>query len=153
MIHLKARTFLLAISASLSLGAAAKADEMSMAAVDPNVIVVGMTNKPDGSQVMTLTETSVHAGSIVFQVMNHSENTVHEFLVLKTDLAPGAFPMTPDGTRVDEDKLPGIQELGDLEPGKSGQMKMTLAPGRYVLFCNQPGHFTAGMAAVLAVAP
>ena len=89
-----ARIFSLAIAASSLSGAAANADDMSMAALDPNVVVVGMTNKPDGSQIMVLNQASVHAGAISFQVMNHSSNTVHEFLVLKTDLAPKDFPMT-----------------------------------------------------------
>ena len=74
-------------------------------------------------------------------------------LVVRTDLDPSAFPMEDGGTKVDESKLRGIQELGDLDPGKSGQMKMTLDPGRYVLFCNQPGHFMAGMVATLFVTP
>ena len=151
MIYLKARIFSLAIAASSLSGAAAYAEDMSMAAIDPNVVVVGMTNQSDGSQIMVLNQTSVHAGTISFQVMNHSPNTVHEFLVLKTDIAPKDFPMTQDEARVDEDKLTGIKELGDLEPGKAGQMKMSLAPGHYVLFCNQPGHFKAGMVAVLNV--
>jgi uncharacterized cupredoxin-like copper-binding protein len=61
--------------------------------------------------------------------------------------------MDDDGARVDESKLGGIKELGDLQPGKSGEMQMTLIPGRYVLFCNQPGHFMAGMVATLSVTP
>ena len=50
-----------------------------------------------------------------------------------------------------EERLRGIKELGDLEPGKSGALTMTLKPGHYVLFCNEPGHFKAGMYAELVV--
>jgi uncharacterized cupredoxin-like copper-binding protein len=114
-------------------------------------VEVSMTNKPDGSQAMMLSPGVVHAGPVLFKVKNDSTNLVHEFLVVKTDLGPGAFPMKENGAKVDEDKLKGIRELGDLTPGTSGQLKMTLKPGRYVLFCNQPGHFTAGMVASLTV--
>jgi uncharacterized cupredoxin-like copper-binding protein len=112
-----------------------------------------MTNKPDGHQIMNLSRDPVHAGPILFKVRNESLNSVHEFLVVKTDLDPTAFPMEEGGTRVDEAKLSGIKELGDLKPGRSGQMQMTLGAGRYVLFCNQPGHFMAGMFATLRVTP
>ena|SRR5215471_6500057 len=132
-----------AVSAGLWAGAAL--------AVGPAEVVVSMTNKPDGSQAMMLSPGNVRAGAVLFKVKNDSANLVHEFLVVKTDLGPGAFPMKDSGAQVDEKKLKGIRELGDLEPGTSGQLQMTLKPGRYVLFCNQPGHFIAGMVASLTV--
>src|SRR5262245_26390843 len=112
-----------------------------------------MNNKPDGSQIMTLSKNPIKAGTVLFKVMNQSPNLVHELLVLRTDLDPRAFPTKDDKNEVDETKLQGINELGDLEPSKSGQMQMTLKPGNYVLFCNQPGHFKAGMVTKLTVAP
>ena len=127
------------------------ADDVKQAKAYPAVIEVAMTNKQDGHQFMTLSQNPVHAGPVLFRVKNHSPNSVHEFLVLRTDLDPSALPMEEDGVKVDESKLSGIKELGDLEPGKSGQMEMTLSPGHYVLFCNQPGHFRAGMFATLTV--
>jgi uncharacterized cupredoxin-like copper-binding protein len=144
MFHGRARIFVLALVAPfLSPAAARVADAM----VVEEVI---MNNKPDGGQVMIL---SNKAGTVLFKVMNRSANLVHEFLVLRTDLDPGAFPVEDQGNKVDETKMQGIKELGDLEPSKSGQMKMTLKPGTYVLFCNEPGHFKAGMVTKLVVAP
>jgi len=35
-----------------------------------------------------------------------------------------AFPMKEDEPRVDEDKLQGVKELGDLDPGKSGELHL-----------------------------
>ncbi len=131
----------------------ASAADLTVAKAEPATVEVSMTNKQDGSQIMILSQNTVHQGPVLFKVRNHSGNMVHEFLVLRTDLDPTAFPMEDDGTRVDEAKLKGIQEMGDLDPGKSGQLKVTLKPGRYVLFCNQPGHFKAGMVASLAVTP
>jgi uncharacterized cupredoxin-like copper-binding protein len=153
MIDLKAQTLSLAVTAALlSATTAAMADSTVVtAATDPAVIEVMMTNKQDGSQNMILSEHSIHAGPVLFKVMNHSPDSVHEFLVVRTDLDPNAFPMQDGGAKMDESKFQGIKELGDLHPGKSGQMKMTLEPGRYVLFCNEPGHFKGGMAATLTV--
>jgi uncharacterized cupredoxin-like copper-binding protein len=120
---------------------------------DPTLIEVGMISKPDGSQFMTLSRGSAHSGPVTFRVANRSTDMVHEFLIVRTDLDPNAFPMKQDQSKVDETKLKDVKELGDLKPGKSGEMQITLNPGRYVMFCNQPGHFQAGMFAILAVAP
>ena len=129
------------------------ADDVELMKTKSSIVDVAMTNKPDGHQIMILSRNPVRAGPVLFKVKNESPNLVHEFLIVKADLDPTAFPMEEGGTRVDEAKLSGIKELGDLEPGRSGQMQMTLGPGRYVLFCNQPGHFMAGMFATLRVAP
>jgi uncharacterized cupredoxin-like copper-binding protein len=143
---LSGQTLSLAVAATLSCPVAAFA-------ADPVVVEIGMINEADGSQVMTLSRGSVHAGPVLFEVMNHSADMVHEFLVVRTSVDPNAFPIKSDEPRVDEAKLEGIAELGDLSPGKSGEMKTTLKPGRYVMFCNQPGHFQAGMFAILTVIP
>jgi uncharacterized cupredoxin-like copper-binding protein len=120
---------------------------------NPTVAEIGMTNEPDGTQFMILSRGSVHAGPVVFKVMNHSTDMVHEFLIVRTDRDPNAFPMEPDEPKVDEAKLMGVKELGDLNPGGAGEMRTMLRSGRYVMFCNQPGHFKAGMLAILAVTP
>ena len=146
------KIFSAVIAASLATSAAI-ADDIKLTRAEPSIVEVAMTNKPDGRQIMVLSQNQVLAGPVLFKVKNESPNSVHEFLVLKTDLDPSSFPMTDDGARVDEAKLGGIKELGDLEPGKSGQMQMILSPGHYVLFCNQPGHFMAGMFATLRVTP
>jgi hypothetical protein len=72
-------------------------------------------------------------------------------LVVGTPLAPQQLPVEADGSRIDETKLEGVTELGDIDPGGSGTLTMSLQPGHYVLFCNEPGHFTAGMRAELTV--
>ena len=70
---------------------------------------------------------------------------------MPTALTPDQFPLAKAGDRVDEKKLKGIKELGDLKPGKTGAMTVDLKPGHYVVFCNQPGHFGHGMHAELTV--
>jgi uncharacterized cupredoxin-like copper-binding protein len=120
-------------------------------AQDP--ISVDMWSKPDGMQGMTVSSDHVKAGDVIFKVTNSSTNLLHEFLIVKTDVAPDGLPTKEDGARVNEDKLQGTKELGDLPPGKSGELQMVLEPGTYVMFCNEPGHYKAGMSSKITVAP
>jgi uncharacterized cupredoxin-like copper-binding protein len=62
-------------------------------------------------------------------------------------------PYDETNGRVKESALGGVTELGDLEPGTSGALTMDLKSGTYMLFCNLPGHFKAGMYHVLTVTP
>jgi uncharacterized cupredoxin-like copper-binding protein len=116
-----------------------------------SVVRVDMLERDNGSQVMEVSPAEIRAGEASFVVRNDSTELVHELLVVRTALAPGQFPINGQGTRVDESKLEDIHELEDLEPGQSGRLTLRLEPGRYVLFCNQPGHFLAGMRAELTV--
>jgi uncharacterized cupredoxin-like copper-binding protein len=130
---------------------------MSMPAVPAaadTTVKVDMWDKPDGSQGMDLSTTKVTPGKVTFEVTNVSKNDEeHEFLIAKTDQAPEQLPTTQGGVRIDESKLPGLEELGDLEPGESGKLTLDLTPGKYLLFCNEEGHFAAGMFAYLTVEP
>jgi uncharacterized cupredoxin-like copper-binding protein len=122
-------------------------------AANPTPVQVELWNKADGSQGLTLSTDHAKTGQVEFKVKNSSTSMVHEFLIWKTDLAFDKFPREADNpAKVDEDKLNGVKELSsDLDPGKSGKLTMDLKPGRYVVFCNQPGHFDAGMHLVFTV--
>jgi uncharacterized cupredoxin-like copper-binding protein len=117
------------------------------------VVNAELWNKPDGSQGVTLTTNHVKAGRVRFQVKNVSTNEDHELLLVKTDLAPTDFPMDASGVRVDEDKFKGLKELGDVHPGKSRNTTLSLKAGKYVLFCNEEGHFKAGMYTAFTIEP
>jgi uncharacterized cupredoxin-like copper-binding protein len=47
--------------------------------------------------------------------------------------------------KVDEDKAGDKGEVSEFDPGKSGALTVNLKPGKYLLICNVPGHFAAGM--------
>lgn len=117
------------------------------------VVKAELWNKPDGSQGVTLSTDHVKPGRVQFQVMNVSTDEDHELLLVKTDLAPADLPTDASGARVDEDKFKGLKELGDVHPGKSRNTTLTLKAGRYVLFCNEQGHFKAGMYTAFTVEP
>jgi len=122
-------------------------------AASPTVVNAELWNKPDGSQGVTLSTDHVKPGKVLFKVKNVSTDEDHELLLVKTDLAPDAMPMDVDGVRIEEDKLKDLKELGDVHPGKSRNTTLTLKAGKYLLFCNEAGHFKAGMYTTFTVAP
>ncbi|HZD38851.1 MAG TPA: cupredoxin domain-containing protein [Actinomycetes bacterium] len=96
------------------------------------------------------TVASVPAGKVAFHATNQGPSE-HEFVVLKTNLAPESLPVK--GGVVTEDAK-GIENVGELEELGSGATKSTtinLTPGRYLLVCNLPGHYQAGMVASFVV--
>lgn len=97
---------------------------------------------------ITLSASEVRAGSVTFLVRNRG-GSAHDFIVLRTDLAADKLPVDPQTQKAREDgRAGGLQELG---PGKTGQLKLDLAPGRYVLICNVPTHYGLGMRTELTV--
>jgi uncharacterized cupredoxin-like copper-binding protein len=107
-------------------------------AASPAVVNADLWNKPDGSQGVTLSTDHVKPGKVVINVKNTSTDEDHELLLVKTDSEPNAMPMDADGVRVDEDKLKGMKELGDVHPGKS-RSKHAHAQGRQVPAVLQRG--------------
>ena len=125
----------------------------SALAASPSIESVQLWDKSDGSQGMTVSLETVKAGDVTFEVTNVSEHEDHELLLLKTDKTPDQFELDDSGTRVDEEKLDGVKELGDLKIGETSKHMVALIPGRYLMFCNEPGHFGAGMYHELIVTP
>ena len=95
--------------------------------------------------------TSISAGSVTFDAHN-SGPSVHELVVLKTDLAADALPEAEG--RVDEEGT-GVEMIGEIEEFASGLDEsgtFDLTPGNYVLVCNIPGHYQSGMTIAVTVA-
>lgn len=101
---------------------------------------------------VTLDSTSLSAGDVTFNVTNDA-GQVHEFVVVKTDLAEDALPLD-DGGDVDEEstEISPVDEIEDIEPGTSPSLAVTLEAGNYVALCNLPGHYGQGMHAAFTVA-
>jgi len=93
---------------------------------------------------------SVAGSDVVLQVHNDAPAT-HEFVVVRTNLPADGLPLGPDGLSVNEDWLDGVGELNDVAAGTVATLPLSLAPGRYVFFCNLDGHYLGGMHAVLEV--
>ena len=98
--------------------------------------------------------TSVPAGPVTLRIHNAGPDR-HELIMLplRAGESPAALPQRRDGFTVDEEKLAN-QEPGSINPqppGRTEDLTVNLAPGRYVLFCNMEGHYMAGMDTVLTV--
>jgi uncharacterized cupredoxin-like copper-binding protein len=107
----------------------------------------------------------VRAGRVTFDTVNEGR-AEHELLVVRTDLAPGDFPMGLEGPAV---KLAGDVVLGvphthsanghdarraalrHVKPGRSRRETIVMKPGKYVLLCSLPGHYESGQRAALSV--
>ncbi len=100
----------------------------------------------------------VDAGSITFATTNAGPDDVHEFVVVKTDLAPGDLPVDADGA-VDESGA-GMEVIGEIEDiavDASMSVTLDLAAGNYVLICNiydadeDEAHYHEGMRTAFTV--
>jgi uncharacterized cupredoxin-like copper-binding protein len=112
---------------------------------------IGMPHmKMESAMGVKLSTATVPAGDIDFQVRNSTKETVHEMLVFPYQEGK-AFPYDDKATKIDEGKAGSLGEVAETEAGKSGELKLTLVPGKYALLCNIPGHFANGMWTILTV--
>lgn len=95
---------------------------------------------------------SVPTGSVTFQVTNIGPEDVHEFVVLKTDLDPGALPVDANGAVTEEGEgIEVVDEIEDVAVGATPELTVTLAAGTYVILCNiydeteKEAHYKMGM--------
>lgn len=93
--------------------------------------------------------TEASAGEITFDITNDGPSD-HEMVIIKSDLAPDALPTDNKG-EVIEDEVDAIDEVEDVAPGSSVSLSVDLEAGSYLLICNLPGHYAAGMAAAFTV--
>jgi uncharacterized cupredoxin-like copper-binding protein len=120
----------------------ARADEM---------VVVMLADKGMESMRMDLSANQIKAGKVTFNVSNTSQNLVHEFVVVKSDKPIESLLYNEDEKEIKEDALEVVNEIEDIEPGKSGTLTVNLESGSYILFCNKAGHFKGGMVNHLTV--
>jgi uncharacterized cupredoxin-like copper-binding protein len=120
-----------------------------------------------GSVAVTLQEwavvpaaASVAAGDVTFTVTNSGPDDIHEFVVLKTDLAAGALPVDENGAVTEEgEEIEVVDEIEDIPVGQTQDLDVTLEAGKYVLICNiwseeeQEAHYQMGMRTDFTVNP
>ena len=89
---------------------------------------------------------SVKAGEVTFEVLNSSTEIIHEVIVARLKDASTPLPYLAGDAKVDEDKA-GVHlgEVSELDPGKTGALRLDLKPGVYLLYCDIPNHYMAGM--------
>jgi uncharacterized cupredoxin-like copper-binding protein len=94
---------------------------------------------------ITLDDTTLPSGETTFDIHNEAEQT-HEFVVVKTDLAPDELPTDENGD-VDEEGegIEPVDEVEDIAAGSTESLTVNLDAGNYVAICNLPGHYRQGM--------
>ncbi|MEP7173958.1 MAG: hypothetical protein ABI705_10765 [Aestuariivirga sp.] len=113
---------------------------------------MGMHGKMDMAIMgIKIDHQTVPAGKVTFEVVNDSKETQHEMLISHVKDENTVLPFVDNENRVDEEASGDLGEVSELEPGKSGALTLELKPGNYILFCNVPGHYMAGMWTALKV--
>jgi uncharacterized cupredoxin-like copper-binding protein len=121
------------------------------AATVPPLPAAGPVGPATGTVAVSLKEfsvtpnpTSTASGQVTFNLKNDGA-VLHELLIVRTAADPAGLPQS--GGRVDEEN-PGLEIAGkilNVAAGASGSTTAGLPAGNYVLICNIPGHYQAGM--------
>jgi len=89
---------------------------------------------------ITTDVSAVKTGRIDFQVINNSRDTVHEIMVRKVKSFDDVLPSNDKDKSVLEDEHDDFGEVASLKPGQTAGLTVNLAPGKYMLIANIPGH-------------
>ena len=90
-------------------------------------------------------KTTFAPGAVTFNVKNDG-TTAHQFVVLKTDIAEDKLPTAGGTADVAAPGVTKVNGIDNIDAGKSATLTIdNLAAGTYVLICNLPAHYTAGM--------
>jgi len=79
-----------------------------------------------GMMAVRTDHTSVKAGAIHFDVTNWSQSLLHELIVIQVDNPEAALPYDYAKAKVAEDQVKVLAESGDLQPGASYALDLTL---------------------------
>lgn len=123
---------------------------VSAAAAAPASVKVRLTNKGGKDRILLSTH-QVKAGPVEFHIKNISKTEMHEFLVTPWTKPITALPYNSKKAQVVETKLPHLAGVEDMKPGAVAILRLPLKAGRYVVFCDQPGHYKNGMEARFVV--
>jgi len=120
--------------------------------------MMGNTTMPRGAMGLSIDRSSVDSGTVSFVATNDGSIT-HELVVLPVSASQvvGSRPISSDNT-IDETASLGEAsatcadgEGTGIAPGAAGWVTLDLAPGRYEVVCNLPGHYASGMYRELTV--
>lgn len=121
----------------------------------PQVVAITLQDSSDDpslpGMVMKADTSTVKAGRVTLQAFNQSKELVHEVLVVPTPPPGRQLPYDKKNDAVAEKRAHALGEISELKPGTRGELTLDLKPGSYLLLCNQPGHFKAGMSTILVV--
>jgi uncharacterized cupredoxin-like copper-binding protein len=106
-----------------------------------------------GDFFFTPADATAKAGTTTIEAPNEG-STEHELVLFKTNMDPAKLPTEANG-EVNEEKMDKIAEsageIADVEGGETRSGQFELTPGKYVMFCNLPGHYAQGMYGTLTI--
>ena len=105
-----------------------------------------------GEWFVRVDDESAPVGTVTFRITN-AGSIRHEFLVVRTDIAPGKITVGDDARFAESNPaIEVVDEIAEWGPGQTKSLTLNLAAGTYQLVCNLPGHYRLGMWAGFAVA-
>jgi uncharacterized cupredoxin-like copper-binding protein len=146
--------------AAVAIGGCGSSDETTTAATEAEETAAG-TGATGGKTVeikmgdyfFAPKDASAQAGPTVIEAPNEG-SVEHELVVFKTSMDPAKLPTEANGD-VDEETMDKIAEsageIADVEAGDTKSGNFELTPGKYVTFCNLPGHYAQGMYGTITV--
>jgi uncharacterized cupredoxin-like copper-binding protein len=117
----------------------------AMAASTPATVHISLSGEAGEAMKIAPDTATVKAGTVVFDVKNDAIGTDHEVVLVKLKNKDEKVASDPKTHRIDEAKIKSMGEVAGLTPGKSGQLKVKLAAGDYMLMCNHKSHYEMGM--------
>lgn len=102
---------------------------------------------------MNVSPKSVRPGVITFKVTNLASTMIHEVIVAGLPDGFEKLPYDETSQQVKEDSLQKFGSINQIEPNGLASISLKLNRGRYLLYCNLPGHYMAGMWAIIDVSP
>ena len=151
------RKAILLVAAGLALVVAGCGEDDDEASTGTGTTTTAQAEDPAGDPATTLdvsmsefkfapANPELAHGTVELTATNKGK-TEHELVLLKTNADPSKLPK--DGKEVSEKD--SIGEIPETAPGQSGAETFDLKPGKYVMVCNIPGHYDAGMYGTLTV--
>lgn len=90
-----------------------------------------------GEWSITTSVPTANAGAVTFNITNAGPANSHEFIILKTDIAPDALPLASDKSLKESGNgITSPGEGGVLAVGKKQRITITMTPGKYVFVDN-----------------
>lgn len=104
-----------------------------------------------GGMSLRVNVTSVKAGQVTFDVTNLSRSIVHEMIVVAVENPNAPLPYDYNTGQIPETQVKMLGETDEMQPNAERTITLDLNPGAYLLICNVPGHYAAGMWTPLTV--
>ena len=84
-------------------------------------------------------------GMVKFNVTNLASSQIHEVIVARVADKDQVLAYDESKNMVDEETVAALGSVKEIAPNKTASLTVELTPGKYLLYCNVPGHYMAGM--------